>query len=423
MEKLATAVLLSLAAGICLAGDRVDGPMGFEPLQASVVIGSLPAAAPLALPTGFRQRIVVDESGLDIYPGIADWTDMNTVNENGPQAGRYLYRTHEVRPSHFASPQAYRDAGGGAVSVVDLRTGNARVLVQRSDWEALDGLVWTPWHSLLFAEEASSGKSATLPDPDAPEATEGLLYEARLADGDPATATGVTVRPLLGSMAHEGIEIDRHGHVYVIDEHRRGSLYRFVPDTRGDLGSGRLYALKVDESGSGNGTGPARWVALDMQQVPVSARIAAARAGATRYNRPEDLEIIGEQLSVAITGEARVLAVSLGATPVVSEFVTAGSNVPHELPGRTGFRKPDNLARDAAGNLWIVEDNEPSDIWVATPDADGDGRADRVALFGSLSTPGAEASGMYFGTEPATLFVNVQHTDDANDMTLAVSRQ
>ena len=55
--------------------------------------------------------------------------------------------------------------------------------------------------------------------------------------------------------------------------------------------------------------------------------------------------------------------------------------------------------------------------------AAGDGRADRVALFGSPSTPWAEASGIYFCTEPGTLFVNVQHADDANDMTLAVTRQ
>jgi secreted PhoX family phosphatase len=36
---------------------------------------------------------------------------------------------------------------------------------------------------------------------------------------------------------------------------------------------------------------------------------------------------------------------------------------------------------------------------------------------------GAEASGIYFGAEPGTLFVNVQYADDANDMTLAVTRE
>lgn len=55
--------------------------------------------------------------------------------------------------------------------------------------------------------------------------------------------------------------------------------------------------------------------------------------------------------------------------------------------------------------------------------ADGDGRADRVALFGSLSTPGTQASGIYFGTEPGTLFINVQHADNASNKTLAVTRE
>ena len=45
-----------------------------------------------------------------------------------------------------------------------------------------------------------------------------------------------------------------------------------------------------------------------MQQVPVSARIAAAKAGASTSQRPEDLEIIDNRLYVALTGENRVRA-------------------------------------------------------------------------------------------------------------------
>ncbi len=100
-----------------------------------------------------------------------DWNDMNTVNETRMHAGRYLYRTHEVRGGAIGTDgnSARNDGGsGGAVSVVDLKTGEALEVVGRADWEALDGLVWTPWHTLLFAEEA--GTSAR-PDPDAPGAT------------------------------------------------------------------------------------------------------------------------------------------------------------------------------------------------------------------------------------------------------------
>ena len=420
-KSITATVLLSLVTVSTTAGDRIAGPMAFTPLARSTGIGSLPPDAPLAIPQGFRQEVVSDESDLDIYPGRPDWADMNTVNESGIHAGRYLYRTHEVRPYRFDGMHKFMAAGGGAVSVIDLDTGRTRVLVQRGDWEALDGMIWTPWHTLLFAEEVNSDKGLTIPDPDAPAATDGLLYEVRFADNDPASAADVIVRPLLGSLAHEGIEIDEHGRVYVIDEHKRGSIYRFVPATPGDLGSGRLYALRVSEAG--DGTGAAEWVALDMRQVPVTGRVAAAKVGASQYNRPEDLEIIGDRLYVAITGEDRVLSITLDGKPVVREFVAAGRNVPVETGGRTGFRNPDNLAGDTAGNLWIAEDNSPSDIWVATPDTSGDGYADRVALFGSLSTPGAEATGIYFGTDPHTLFVNVQHSADANDKTLAISRE
>ena len=157
-KDIAAAVLFSLATSIALAGDRINGPMSFEPIPRSAEIGALPLDAPLAIPRGFHQRVVSDESDLDIYPGKPDWNDMNTVNETGKDAGRYLYRTHEVRPYRFGGINNFIAAGGGAVSVVDLKTGKARVLAQRGDWEALDGMVWTPWHTLLFAEEVNSDK-------------------------------------------------------------------------------------------------------------------------------------------------------------------------------------------------------------------------------------------------------------------------
>jgi len=46
-----------------------------------------------------------------------------------------------------------------------------------------------------------------------------------------------------------------------------------------------------------------------------------------------------------------------------------------------------------------VKDNVPSDIWVAEPDNDGDGKRDGVHLFASLKDNGAEGSGIYFGND------------------------
>lgn len=379
--------------------------MTFNPLDASTTRIS----DQWKLPHGYQQALLSDEAELDIYPDGPDWTDMLTLNETGLDAGRYLYRTHETRPSRL-NPTAF---AGGALSVIDLHTGQSRLLAQRRDWEAVDGLVWTPWGTLLFNEETGH---ALLPDPDMPQAEHGLVYELTLQPDDPSRMFKVTARPALGSLAHEGIEWDEQGHVYVIDEYKAGGIYRFTPDRPGDLSSGELAVLKLGHGLARDGTGPARWVALDREAVRLSARKAAAKIGAARYERPEDLERIGNTLYVAVTGEHRVLAISLGEQPVVREFVS-GEDVSET---RASFRKPDNLAAGPNGRLWIVEDNRPSDIWVAEPDGDGDGRSDRLSLFGSFDDGEAEATGIYFGPDPNTLFLNIQHSAGDNDRTLMI---
>jgi hypothetical protein len=358
--------------------------------------------------------VVSDESALNIYDGGRDdWHDMNTVNETGKHAGRYLYRTHEVR----GVPE------GGAVSVVDLRTGEAKIIAQDVSYTALDGLRWTPWGTVLFAEETTGGR----------------LFELVLDKNDPMSGT-VHDRPAVGRLAHEGIDIGPDGSVYVVDEFRGqregygGGIYKFVPDSYGDLSSGELFVLKV--TGSGDGTGQGEWVGpIDA----ANARQSGTDFGGTGYNRPEDLEIIGDTLYVAVTEgiyvdgsqifDGRVLAIDLNALDV-SNFVKPGFNAAVEIgrPGdedfETGFDNPDNLAQTPDGKLIIVEDNVPSDIWIAERDGNNDGMADEVNLFASLSDPRAEGTGIYFGKNPKAMFVNVQHSAaDDGDATWAIIKE
>jgi len=422
-------LMLFLNCILFATGAYAAGPMSFKPIAASAYLESTSDPAilnsePWIVPEGYRQTIISDESHLDIYPAASDWTDMNTLNESGKDAGRYLYRTHEVRPGKVGP------FNGGAISVIDLKTGKAKVLVQRADWEALDGIVWTPWGTLLTGEETLS---AQLPDPDAPAAKSGLLYEIELDQRDPSKAKKVSARPLIGSLSHEGIKLDAKGNVYVIDEERGGSIYKFVPEVFGDLSRGQLYALKVD---GGAKTGSATWVALDMKQVPIDARVAAKAVGATPYCRPEDLERIGDTLYAALTcedvdnpsntrGDGAVLSITLGKATKVGYFVAHGKNVVKEDKANniTGFKGPDNLANGPDGRLWIVEDNSPSDIWVAEPDRDGDGYSDGVTLFASLKDNQAEGTGIYFGKDPRKLFVSIQHSAIKNDKTMVIEKK
>jgi len=438
-----SALIVALVSGEVYADSTmVNGPMRFNPIEASAYEndGDL-SEQPWVIPEGFQQKIVADEYDLDIYQEN-DWNDMNTVNETGKHAGRYLYRTHEVRPeSEIDNGNAARNDGtsGGAVSVVDLQTGIAKELVTRNDWEALDGIVWTPWQTILVDEEAGV---SVRKDPDAPNAESGLVYELKLDNNDLTSIESVNVRPKLGALAHEGIEIDDEGNVYVIDEDRHGSIYKFIPTAYGDLSDGQLYALKVDAGK----TGSAQWVALDMDQAQISARVAAAAVEATEFCRPEDLERIGETLYAALTCEdvdnpantsgknaagysmGAVLSVRLGGAPYVNYVVAPGKNAPFENQSNnvTGFAKVDNLAHGPDGKLWMVEDNSYSDIWVFDPnsmDANNDGYQDGVHLFASLKDKEAEGTGIYFGKDPHTLFVNVQHSGTGNDKTMMISNR
>jgi secreted PhoX family phosphatase len=207
-----------------------------------------------------------------------------------------------------------------------------------------------------------------------------------------------------------------------------------VPTRRGDLSDGQLYALKLTGlsdaeqkwslSSYDDKVGDFAWVALDMAQVVVDADAASNAVNATEFGRPEDVELIGNILYVANTTEDRVIAIDLGHQTVAS-FVQSGVNVSVEDQGAeiTGFNGPDNLAQGPDGRLWIVEDNDYSDIWVAALDADQDGAADGVDLFASLVDVTAEGTGIYFGKDPRRLFVNVQHPDKAlADGTWAISR-
>ncbi len=399
------AAVLAVSANAFADKNHRTGPFKFEPIAGSAYDAEWDATQPWLIPEGFSQTVVSNESDLNIYDGGRDdWNDMNTVNETGLKAGRFLYRTHEVRLG-----SEYTE--GGAVSVVDLKTGEAKIIAQDPSWTAVDGIVWTPWGTVLFAEETTNGR----------------LFELTLDKHDMMSGT-VVERPAVGLLAHEGIQVGPDGSVYVVDEFRGqtsgygGGIYKFVPDTYGDLSSGSLYALKVTGD---DGVGQGEWVGpID----PSNARLSGTEFGGTSYQRPEDLQVIGNTLYVAVTeglGYAgRVLAINLWNLEVVN-YVKPGMNAPVEDKANkiTGFAKVDNLAATPDGKLVMIEDNIPSDIWIAERDRNNDGAADGIEHFASLTDPEAEGTGIYFGKDPKTMFVNVQHSAAVDgDATWAITK-
>jgi uncharacterized protein len=463
---------------------RADySPFGkFTPLASSSICpgeGSGRQAQPFVIPSGYVQQVVAEET--DPLPNSPvdpmqptqkaneDLWDMSTQNELGKDAGRYVYRTHEVGAGVAGSPP--RAPGGSQVTVTDLETGVTRNLAERNDWERFDGIVWTPWATILAAEEVIT---ATARDPQVPQAEGGLVYELfidrdepwkldpsreRITPGDGTTDTardGIRARPALGSKSHEGLRFDKKGYLYGIAESRgqtvltqSGGIFRFIPDRKGDLSTGQLSALRTENRRYGEGV----WVDLDRAQVEVNADSHAKTRDVNLYQRPEDLET-GESTGkdvlnggwtvyVAITDgpEEGVLNVDVSdrRRPFAYPYVGAAAGNAFD----PAFTSPDNLALDRKGNLAITEDGGAQgggdDVWIAAPPRSDDGGggggreddpARTVQRFASIKDCEAEPTGIYFllaGTQKYTSSpMNALKAYDektVNDETLLVNRQ
>ncbi len=441
----------------------------FDPLTESAECeeGGDPSE-PFILPDGYKQRtIAVQGTG-----GTKDLWDMNTQNESGKDAGRYIYRTHEVGAALPTQTPDVQKKNGSQVTVTDLQTRKTTVVAERADWERFDGIVWTPQGTILAAEETTK---AAAPDREVPKAQAGLVYELYLDPSDPTKldktkggGDGIAPRPGLGSKSHEGMRFDRQGNHYGISEVAGGGIFRFVPTKKGDLSSGKLQALKTSNGRTGEG----EWVDLDQAAAQVNADVEAGRVKANGYERPEDVETGtstgrdaangGNTLYVAVTGSStvpgNVFAVDLSSADKPFIYAYAGPEAGNA--DAKEFRSPDNLALDSEGNLAITEDpggnftrpsdlgpNDPpfvqktqgDDIWIARePRGVNKRRAARqIQRFATLTDCDAEPTGIYFSgaeneikrsgrsvkTTRETLFVNQQHAGpgDAQDRLVAIT--
>lgn len=235
-----------------------------------------------------------------------------------------------------------------------------------------------------------------------------------------------------------------------------------TPTVAGDLILGKVEVMRVagfagDPSfaptGQAGRTGAGEWIEIVNKDGNATTtanpfdfttrggRAAADEVGATPFGRPEDLEIATlangkEAIFMATTSENIVWSIELDAdgnegvnvTEFVNSLVTLSSQ---SSPVGVGAADPfygmddvDNLAFEVGPNgeiqLFIVEDENPSDIWVAT-DANGDGVAEIVDLFASLGVPGSEATGFIVDPRGGYL-VNVQHPSSANDALWSITR-
>lgn len=421
---LLTSVAALAASGTAYGFGPVLTPSTALPSSATLgpTGGPRETTIPFDLPIGYSQQVIavrnnIGGSGLTQtadLPNTGNW-DMITLNETGPDAGRYLFSVQET--------------GNAGMHRTDLVTGKTVTMFGATGGGlvAFDPASWTPWGTVITGEESWGTGS-----------TKGRLFELTNPLADPASAV-VIERTAIPNVAHEGMKFDAAGNFYFVDELNGGGIYKFVPtnpNSPAALTQGQTFVLKDTDALDGTLKGAAEWVALTdatggtlsgITNPTVDGRQAANDVGATDYQRPEDLEISrlgngNEVLYVATTTDEKVFSIELTSTPTVREFANNSTiNLSSGLALGGQLDNPDNLAVDAWGNIYIIEDNGAGDIWQAL-DTDHDGIAETLGRWASLSTRGAEPTGLYFSPfDPYTSYVNVQHPSSGNDVLVRIN--
>ena len=282
-------------------------------------------------------------------------------------------------------------------------------------------------------------------------------------------------RTALGRTKHEGAAgiTNRDGRyvIYLGDDERFDYVYKFVTAGKVDpidrvanlglLDEGTLYVAKYHPNGTGiwlplvHGQGPltGRNGFESQADVLIATRRAADLLGATKMDRPEDIEANPrtDRVYVMLTSNTRRTAEQVDAAnpraknafghivemaPVGGDHAGAdftwevlvqcgdpaiaevGATFSSDTTRNGWFGMPDNCAIDNLGRLWVATDGNSAQatgradgLWAVETEGEGRGRSKhffRVPV-------GAELCGPCFTPDDESLFVAVQHPAEGED--------
>jgi secreted PhoX family phosphatase len=378
--------------------------------------------------TGCTDSVTSTESGLT-FPMPEDF-DANIVFSAGDET--WLLSNHELtqpRPGDFqgdagkcaVNEQTPADAdsdGTGSVSRIVLAKDGVTVLRRELITTGLHdncAAAQTPWKTYLTNEE--------FPFINDPELRSGWVWEIDPATGAEKRLTG------MGRFSHEQEAFAADGSWYLTNDRCNFQyLYKFIPDRRSDLTTGRLYGLFFDRAtNTGTWVGPLDPFAPEADMI---ARVGAPNA-TNSFGKAEG--IVASASSATRGGnEVTFTESGFGTDPGrvwrlsdLSQEVVKGEVIVQGDFGR--LSRPDNLRYNDAGDLFIMEDHGSAEfalaggsneIWVLPRGKTG---AENLVRFASMPNR-FEPTGPWFSNDNHILYLSVQADPPFQSRVIAIQR-
>jgi secreted PhoX family phosphatase len=326
----------------------------------------------IRLPAGFHSRVLaisgepVGDTG-HVWHGAPDGGAVFPLNSG------WVYVSNSERSSRLGGVGALRfDPAGRVVAAYSICSGTRRNCAGGA----------TPWGTWLSCEEVSTG----------------LVFEC-----DPSGVSPQIVRPALGQFNHEGVAADPDDQrLYLTEDRADGRLYRFTPNSWGNLDGGVLEVAQVVDGDRVRWHGvpdpnPRPGGTPTRRQVPISTRFLGGEGivyddghvyFVTKFdNRVWDLDVGSQRIAVLYHKATDPLA---------------------QLSG------VDNVALTPTGDLIVAEDGGNMELVML----DASGLA--LALLRVVGQPFSELAGPAFDPRGGRLYFSSQRGTDGRGITYEV---